>query len=130
MSWFYDFELSVFHIITSCSALGVKELMLQFHGLLLFPGTWFSEEKNYITQGTLHFGSEGKRKLFAHHEQCSLFPSAGLSKMCSLDCSTISIRVRPLLFLDTVSFLFDLLASTLIILYYIFALHSYILFSN
>jgi len=26
----YDFWLSVFHIITSCSALGVKELMLQF----------------------------------------------------------------------------------------------------
>jgi len=30
VSWFYDFWLSVFHIITSCSALGVKELMLQF----------------------------------------------------------------------------------------------------
>jgi len=27
---FYDFWLSVFHIITSCSALRVKELMLQF----------------------------------------------------------------------------------------------------
>jgi len=30
LSWFYDFWLLVFHIITSCSALGVKELMLQF----------------------------------------------------------------------------------------------------
>ena len=28
MSWFYDFWLSVFHITTSCSALGVKEQML------------------------------------------------------------------------------------------------------
>jgi len=30
LSWFYDFWLSVFHIITSCSALGFKVLMLQF----------------------------------------------------------------------------------------------------
>jgi len=30
LSWFYDFWLSVFHIITPCIALGVKELMLQF----------------------------------------------------------------------------------------------------
>ena len=30
LSWFYDFWLLVFHIITLCSALGVKELMLQF----------------------------------------------------------------------------------------------------
>jgi len=29
LSWFYDFWLSVFHIVTSCGALGVKELMLQ-----------------------------------------------------------------------------------------------------
>ena len=28
MSWFYDFWLSVFHITTSCSVLGVKEQML------------------------------------------------------------------------------------------------------
>ena len=30
LSWFYDFWLLVFHIITSCSALGGKVLMLQF----------------------------------------------------------------------------------------------------
>jgi len=30
LSWFYDFWLLVFHTITSCSALAVKELMLQF----------------------------------------------------------------------------------------------------
>jgi len=29
VSWFYDFWLLVFHIITSRSALGFKELMLQ-----------------------------------------------------------------------------------------------------
>ena len=40
MSWFYDFWLSVFHIITSFSALGVKELVLQ----VLVP---VPEEKNY-----------------------------------------------------------------------------------
>ena len=28
VSWFYDSWLSVFHIITSCSVLGVKEQML------------------------------------------------------------------------------------------------------
>jgi len=39
----------VFHIITSYNALGVKELMVQFHVSWVVPGTWFSEEKkNYI----------------------------------------------------------------------------------
>jgi len=42
------FSLSVFHIITSRNALGVEELMLQFHGYLQF-----SEEKNnYISNIT------------------------------------------------------------------------------
>ena len=30
LSWLYDFWLLVFHIMTSCSALGVKVLTLQF----------------------------------------------------------------------------------------------------
>jgi len=38
LSWIYDFLLSVFQIITSCSALGVKELMLLFCGLSIFSG--------------------------------------------------------------------------------------------
>ena len=39
----------VFHIITSYNALGVKELMVQFHVSWVVPGTWFSEErKSYI----------------------------------------------------------------------------------
>ena len=37
--------ITAIHIITSCSALGVKDLMLQFHGVLIFLGTWVSEEK-------------------------------------------------------------------------------------
>ena len=46
LSWFYDFWLSVFHTMTSCSALGVKELMLQVRVPVL-------EEKNcYIPQRT------------------------------------------------------------------------------
>ena len=45
LAWFYDFWLSVFHITTSCSALEVKVLMLQFQVPVL-------EEKNYIPQET------------------------------------------------------------------------------
>ena len=46
LSWFYDFWLSVSHIIISCSVLGVKELMLQFQAPV-------PEEKNYIPQEAL-----------------------------------------------------------------------------
>ena len=34
VSWFYDFWLSVFHIVTSCSVLGVKEQPLQYRVLV------------------------------------------------------------------------------------------------
>ena len=47
VSWFYDFWLLEFHIITSCSTLGVKDLMLQF---------WVpvpEEKMTYISQRTL-----------------------------------------------------------------------------
>jgi len=46
MSWFYDFWLLVFHIVTSCSALGVKELNVPV------LGTCLEEKKNYIPQKT------------------------------------------------------------------------------
>jgi len=46
VSWFYDFWLLVFHIITSCSALGVKVLMLQFQVPVL--------EKKTVPQKTVH----------------------------------------------------------------------------
>ena len=68
------FLLSVLHIITSCSAMDVKELMLQFHGLSIVPGIPVSEEKkNYISQRIFHcsvsiFHSEGKIKLLASHK--------------------------------------------------------------
>ena len=49
------FLLSVFHIIT-CNALGVKELMLQSHGLPVVLGTCLrKEEMNYSCQKTSLF---------------------------------------------------------------------------
>jgi len=47
VSWFYDFWLSVFHIIMSCSALGVKVLMFPF--CVPVP----EEKKDYIPQKTV-----------------------------------------------------------------------------
>ena len=60
LSWSYDIWLSVFHIIRSCSALGVKELMIQFQ--VPVP-----EKKNYILQRNLcylcfHFSLKQKIK--------------------------------------------------------------------
>ena len=69
----------VFHIITSGTVLGVKELMLQFRGSSIVLGIPVSEEKkNYISQRTVHcsvsvFHSEGEIKLFVDHETL-LFP--------------------------------------------------------
>ena len=50
LSWFYGVWLFVFHIVTSCSALGVKELMLQ---------VWIpvSEGSYYIYQRNVHFSA-------------------------------------------------------------------------
>ena len=78
--------LLVFHIITSCSALWVTELMLQFCGLLRVMGTWFSEEKkNYIPQGTLHFHFpfRGKDKTLHRSQDISLFPFLLISAVCT-----------------------------------------------
>lgn len=36
--------MSAFHVITSCGALGGKELVLQFCGLLIFLGSWLDED--------------------------------------------------------------------------------------
>ena len=55
MSWFYGLSL-VLHIITWCSALGVKELMVQFSGTSIFPVSWSQERRmNYNSQKTLFF---------------------------------------------------------------------------
>jgi len=58
LSWFYDSLQSVFHIITSYSALGEKELILQFQ----VPG---SQKRRTTYPGGLHvsvFRSEGMIK--------------------------------------------------------------------
>lgn len=46
LSLLYDFLLLVFHFITSCSALGIKELMLQFCG-------WSVERKEALLKSHL-----------------------------------------------------------------------------
>ena len=80
----------VFHIITSCRALGVKELMLQFHGLLVFPGTRFSEEKNYIFQeahcSISIFCSERRIKTVHKSWNAPFLPS---SCSCAVVCSLV-----------------------------------------
>ena len=71
VSLFYNFG-SVFYIITPCSVLWIKELMLQFHGLLIVPGTW-SQNRWTTAPRRLYcsvsiFRSEGKVKLTGSHE--------------------------------------------------------------
>lgn len=53
MSWFYGL-LMVFHIRTSCSILGANELILQFHGLLLFLDMYIYNEYK-IWKIVVHF---------------------------------------------------------------------------
>ena len=107
VSWFYDFWLLVFHIITPCSALGVKELMLQFCGSWIVPGTWFSEEKNYIllTPQDLVllcfcFLFRGKDKTVHRSRDVSCF-----LPLCSSQLNILfSALEQGLWFLDTLSF--------------------------
>ena len=124
------FLLLVVHIITSCRAQGIKELMLQFHGLLIALGTSHRRERmNYIYQKTslLHFNFPFRGKEKTAHESWVVFSC--LSLQCVLpSCLTFNIRVRPLI-LDTLSYLFDLLASIPIILYCVLS-HCAIIFSK
>jgi len=55
LSWFHDFLLLIFHIITSFSALGVKELILQFHRLWIVPGTCPRREELHLPEDCLLF---------------------------------------------------------------------------
>jgi len=108
--------LMVFHIITSLSAMRVKELMHQFCGLLVVLG-YLSQKRRTTDPGRLFisiFHSEGKIKLLAGHKM-SPFPFLLISVLPS--CLAFSIRVRPLVFDSLI--LFDLLASVPIILYYL-----------
>jgi len=112
------FLLSVFHIITPSALHDATELMLQFRASLIFLGTWFSEEKNYISQKTLLscFGFLFRRKDKTAHEPQDCPTLLLLISACVLpSCIAFNIRVRPLV-LDTLSLiLFDLLASVPII---------------
>ena len=116
VSWFYDFGLLVFHIITSCIALGVKELMLQ----VLVP---VPEENYYIPQRTVRcsviISSQGEQiKALVGHLK-SPFSCQVLLPSAQPNCTThLSIKVRPLAFRHYL-IIVDLLAPILIILYYI-----------
>ena len=91
VSWFYDFWLLAFHIITSCSALGSKELMLQFWAPVwerrtTYPGRLRSQ-KGDITPGKItwcpfffFFGSP---------PCCSSWPHALLQCYCKAYSSQI-----------------------------------------
>ena len=121
LSWFCDFWLSVFHIITCFSALGVIELMLRFSVLFDSSG-YFSQKRRTTSPGRLHcsvsiFHSEGKIKLFGSHETV-LLVSAHPCSLCSLAFSPSAFRVIPSVFRHSLSHLLDLFASIPIILYY------------
>ena len=78
--------------MTSCNALGVKELMFQFRGLLIVLDKPVSEEKNCISQRTVHCSvsvlcSEGKIKLFANHES----PFSLSAHLCSVCAPQLSL---------------------------------------
>jgi len=64
------FLLLVLHIITSCSALGVNELMIQFHGLWIVPATCLRREELHLPEDCSLFcyrpHSEGKIKTVDH----------------------------------------------------------------
>lgn len=109
MSWFDGF-LSVFHIITSCSTLGVKDLKPQFCGLSIFPVSWSQKVRMNYNSRRLHFSisvfplEEKKDKTGRESWDFSSLP-------VYFACSS---RVRTLVLEDLI--LFDLLASVSIIL--------------
>ena len=110
--------LSVFHIITSCTAGVIEELILQFRGLITFwiPG---SQKKHYVSQGT----SCSERKI-SHGRSHRIWLSGSLSRslpgsvwVCS-PAMHLQFQVG-LSVSDTLSLiLFDLLASISIRLHY------------
>ena len=108
VSWFYDFWLLAFHIITSCSALGSKELMLQFWAPVwerrtTYPGRLCSQ-KGDITPGKITW--------------CPFFFSSALLPAARPDHThRCSATVRPTALRYSL-IIFDLLASVIIIWYY------------
>jgi len=83
LSWFYDFLLLVFHIITSRTALGVKESMLQFCGSWIVLGTCPRKEELHFPEDCLLF--------------CYRFPLRGKDKNRS------QITRRPFLIFQLIS---------------------------
>ena len=125
-----QFLLPVFHIITSCSALGFKELMLQFCGLMIFrvPG---SQEVRNTYPRRLHSSTPillfwGKRKLLGSHKITPSFSA----HLCSVlpNHLTFSITVRPSVF-DTHFIWFISFNSNYTVLCILLS-HSAIIFSR
>ena len=76
------FLLSVFHIITSCSALGVKELMLQFW-VPTFQKRRTTYPRGLFTLFCFHFSFRRKEKTILGHKMSS-FPFLLICSVCSL----------------------------------------------
>lgn len=106
---------SIFHIITSFSALGVKKLMLQFHRQLILPVPW-SQKRSM---------NNSSQTSFFHF----CFPFWGKDKsdwkswVFPLLHFTYSTRVRTSVLETFFHILFDLWASITVILYYIVSSH-------
>lgn len=87
MSWYYDIWL--FHIITSCSALGVKELMVQFQSPVwkrrtTIPRRLFTVLLPFLLRGNTY------KALVGH--LTSLFSIVRPSCYCLSQPHTISVR--------------------------------------
>ena len=125
MSRFHSFS-SAFQIITSCSALGVKELMLQFCGLLIYfmsSSLLVPEEKNELQH------PENFIFLFLF----SIWKE-NKTDWVPRDCFFISLAILPtaleqgLQFWKLFLILYDLFISVPIILYYIVLSHISLLY--
>ena len=116
MAWFYDFWLSVFHIITSWSALGVKEWILQFRHRS-------GREEELHTSEDFAFREEIKP--LARSQDQALLPAA--QPNCT---SHLSISVRPSVFRHCHYMWFISFNSNYIALYCIIVCYLVFLFSK
>lgn len=105
--------LSVFHIKTSRSVLGVKGLVLQSCGWSIFLVSCSQKKRvNCNSQKTSLFHFHSNKKIKLTESQCCLFA------LCAPGCLTCSTRVRKQ-FCKLSPILFESLASNLIIFYYL-----------
>jgi len=92
--WFYDFWLLVFHTVTSCSTLGVKELMFQFQVPVRKRRRTTYSRGLCIQRGDITPGKGMRPSLFSS----ALLPAA------RPDCTShLSVMVRPFHLLNTLS---------------------------